>query len=339
MSEFISSQALEDGSSPCASPDGETAPSWTGSCPCQPLSGAGQRKGHVDERHIWPAFHRLIAECWPPVVFGEQVASKDGRDWFAAVRADLERLGYACGGADLSAAGVSAPHIRQRLWWVGYAPCRGKPEEPRFSERSRAKPGERLASPGGRLRTRWITYPQAIWRNGRRWAAARTLKGRGAPGRVADANGRDAGAEGLQRGGEHGQRAEDDRASGRLGDAKSQRPERESEQGNGRQGETGGPRAGWSGGVGAAASAGCKAQYSERGKQTGTGAADAIGPRSWLDAELIGCADGKARPVEPGLFPLAHGLPGRMGQLRASGNAIVPQVAAEFIAAAMECYP
>ena len=93
-------------------------PVWTGSCPCQPLSSAGQRKGHADERHLWPAFHRLIAECRPATVFGEQVASKDGREWFAAVRADLERLGYACGGADMPAAGVGAPHIRQRLWWV-----------------------------------------------------------------------------------------------------------------------------------------------------------------------------------------------------------------------------
>ena len=25
---------------------------WTGSCPCQPLSGAGQHKGHADERHL-----------------------------------------------------------------------------------------------------------------------------------------------------------------------------------------------------------------------------------------------------------------------------------------------
>src|SRR5690606_10764898 len=34
------------------------------------------------------------------------------------VRADLESMGYAVGAADLPAAGVGAPHIRQRLWWV-----------------------------------------------------------------------------------------------------------------------------------------------------------------------------------------------------------------------------
>lgn len=55
-------------------------PVWTGSCPCQPLSSAGQRKGHADERHLWPAFFDLIAERRPATVFGEQVASKDGRN-------------------------------------------------------------------------------------------------------------------------------------------------------------------------------------------------------------------------------------------------------------------
>lgn len=89
---------------------------WTGSCPCQPLSGAGRRKGHADDRHLWPAFHRLIADCSPSIVFGEQVASKDGREWLAGIRADLEDLGYACGSADLCAAGVGAPHPRQRLY-------------------------------------------------------------------------------------------------------------------------------------------------------------------------------------------------------------------------------
>jgi DNA (cytosine-5)-methyltransferase 1 len=96
-------------------------PVWTGSCPCQPLSSSGARRGHADERHLWPAFHRLIAECRVPVVFGEQVAGKDGREWLAGVRADLEALGHAVGAADLCAAGIGAPHMRQRLFWVGYA--------------------------------------------------------------------------------------------------------------------------------------------------------------------------------------------------------------------------
>ena len=103
---------------------GWRGPVWTGSCPCQPLSSAGQRKGDADERHLWPAFQQLIAECRPVHVFGEQVSSKLGREWFAAVQADLVNLGYACGAADLSAAGVGAPHIRQRLFWVAESQSR-----------------------------------------------------------------------------------------------------------------------------------------------------------------------------------------------------------------------
>jgi DNA (cytosine-5)-methyltransferase 1 len=94
---------------------------WTGSCPCQPLSSAGARRGHADRRHLWPAFFRLIDLCRPAVVFGEQVASRAGREWFAAVRADLESLGYAVRAADLPAASLGAPHIRQRLWFVADA--------------------------------------------------------------------------------------------------------------------------------------------------------------------------------------------------------------------------
>lgn len=53
----------------------------------------------------------------------------------------------------------------------------------------------------------------------------------------------------------------------------------------------------------------------------------------WSDADWLGCRDGKFRPVEPSTFPLANGIPARVGRLRGYGNAIVPQVAAEFIKA------
>jgi DNA (cytosine-5)-methyltransferase 1 len=54
---------------------------------------------------------------------------------------------------------------------------------------------------------------------------------------------------------------------------------------------------------------------------------------AWADLAWIECSDGKARPTQPSLFPLAHGIPNRVGRLRAYGNAIVPQVAAAFIKA------
>ncbi len=96
-------------------------PVWTGSCPCQPFSNAGKRMGTADDRHLWPEMRRLVELGRPPVVLGEQVASKAGRQWLAGVRADLEALGYAVGAADLCAPGVGAPHLRQRLYWVAVA--------------------------------------------------------------------------------------------------------------------------------------------------------------------------------------------------------------------------
>ena len=56
----------------------------------------------------------------------------------------------------------------------------------------------------------------------------------------------------------------------------------------------------------------------------------------WRDADWLHCTDGKWRPVEPGTFPLADGVPDRVGLLRGYGNAIVSQVAAEVIRAYTE---
>ena len=97
------------------------APIWTGSCPCQPLSVAGQHKGHADERHLWPAFYRLISNCRPTIVFGEQVASKDGIEWLSAVRSDLESAGYAIGSADLCATAFGFNQKLNRLFFFADA--------------------------------------------------------------------------------------------------------------------------------------------------------------------------------------------------------------------------
>lgn len=93
-------------------------PIWTGSCPCQPFSAAGKRGGLADTRHLWPTWFRLIRECQPPVVFGEQVASKDGRAWLDHVGSDLEADSYAFGAVIVGAAAAGTPHLRRRLWFV-----------------------------------------------------------------------------------------------------------------------------------------------------------------------------------------------------------------------------
>lgn len=94
---------------------------WTGSCPCQPFSAAGAGAGFSDERHLWPHWYHLIQECEPPALLGEQVASKDADSWVRLVQADMEGMAYGFEGVPFPAAGVGAPHIRDRLYWVAYA--------------------------------------------------------------------------------------------------------------------------------------------------------------------------------------------------------------------------
>lgn len=94
---------------------------WTGSCPCQPFSAAGAQAGGDDPRHLWPAWARLIAECRPDVIFGEQVESAIAHGWLDLACDDLETMGYAVGPVCLPARSVGAEHVRQRLWFVADA--------------------------------------------------------------------------------------------------------------------------------------------------------------------------------------------------------------------------
>jgi DNA (cytosine-5)-methyltransferase 1 len=109
---------------------------WTGSCPCQPFSAAGKRVGFADERNLWPAFHHLIKECRPSVVFGEQVASSSIDPWVDLVHADLEAVGYAFGCVPFPSASVGAPHIRDRLYWVADSGGKGLEGSKRSGKRT-----------------------------------------------------------------------------------------------------------------------------------------------------------------------------------------------------------
>ena len=97
-------------------PDDRSA--WTGSCPCQPFSAAGQGKGTADERHLWPAWFHLIRECRPRVVFGEQVEAAIRHGWLDLVQSDLEGEGYAVGKAVLSSRYAGFDDERPRLYFV-----------------------------------------------------------------------------------------------------------------------------------------------------------------------------------------------------------------------------
>jgi len=220
-------------------------PVWTGSCPCQPFSRAGKGLGQRDPRHLWPEWFRLIRECRPHTIFGEQVASAIGHGWLDLVAADLESEGYAIGAVVLGAHSVGAPHIRQRLWFV--ADRSGLDDAP--SARCYSE-GERPEGEGARrLRGPELGCGTCV---------------------LADTD---------------GQRQQVQRAP--------LRPEQ------------------------AEAAGSCAHGH-------------------WSRCDWLPCRDGKARPVEPGTFPLAHGIPARLGRLRAYGNAIVPQVAAEFVRSYIE---
>jgi DNA (cytosine-5)-methyltransferase 1 len=96
----------------------------TGGFPCQPFSLAGKRKGTDDERYLWHEMLRAIQQIRPTYVVAENVRGLltiDGGMVFEQVCADLEAEGYEVQPVLLPAAGVNAPHRRDRIFIVGYA--------------------------------------------------------------------------------------------------------------------------------------------------------------------------------------------------------------------------
>lgn len=93
----------------------------TGGFPCQPFSSSGKRRGTADDRYLWPEMLRVIRECQPTWIVGENVYGII--NWneglvFDQVHADLEREGYEVQTIVLPAASVNAPHRRYRTWFV-----------------------------------------------------------------------------------------------------------------------------------------------------------------------------------------------------------------------------
>ncbi|ECW0159731.1 DNA cytosine methyltransferase [Salmonella enterica subsp. enterica] len=278
----------------------DTFECWTGSPPCQPFSVAGKQLGQLDERHLAPTFLRLIRQCTPAMLFGEQVAAAIGKHWLDDLFDELEKESYACGAAVLPAASVGAPHKRDRLFF------------------------------GAHL----LEYTCGVERyEGRQWDNAgydrQQLAAAGKNGSLADTVRKQQRQEGLRRCSlEHVQvRRNEDPATitgccgnCSLADTNGKRPQGEWPDCN---------SSGWKG-----------QDLRPAGLRIGAGNKDGYANHShWSGADWLGCWDGRFRPVESGTFPLANGIPARVGRLRGYGNAIVPQVAAEFIKAFMECRP
>ncbi len=93
----------------------------TGGFPCQPFSVAGRQKGSGDNRYLWPEMFRVIKEFKPRWIIAENVRGiiniQDGVV-FENVCTDLESQGYETQTFIIPAAGVGAPHRRDRVWIV-----------------------------------------------------------------------------------------------------------------------------------------------------------------------------------------------------------------------------
>lgn len=311
-------------------------PVWTGSCPCQPFSAAGKGAGFDDERHLWPAFHHLIKECAPAIVLGEQVASKDSDPWIDLVHTDLEAMGYAFGAIPFPSAGIGAPHIRDRLYWVADTM---RPRSlssahagiHRGQESAGPRDGEpkRLYAVGGLA----DTPDQRQHGRGTGGAGDGGDAARVEPKRLFDAGRmehprQDHDASQIEAA-SHGQ-SKANRPANQLGGSSVSSCRLEFPGGQRRErGQT--PTPGHDDDRPASERAQGQHGLGESGAhrilEDGTGPTNGY----WRAADWLLCRDGKWRPVEPGTFPLAHGAASRVVRLRAYGNAINAKAAQAFI--------
>lgn len=312
----------------------DNKPVWTGSCPCQPFSAAGKGDGFADERHLWPQFFHLISERRPQHVFGEQVAAGNANVWFDLVQADLEGMGYAFGLVPFTSAGIGAPHIRERAYWVANAYSvisdrRGDVRAPWRDEYSNGGDDVRLADsnhdrqqPGHGAGCRCQCAEQGI-----------DIGRGGQNGGLGNANVTRLEGFGWNDGAAGRERATGPAAAPGVHDGLANSSSEQYHQCNDNPDERG-----WS-------------RNSEQNRLGGEPVWALEVNGFWRDADWLFCRDGKWRPVEPGTFPLVDGAAARMGRvepgvarvassnrvgrLKGYGNAINAQAAAAFIRAYM----
>jgi DNA (cytosine-5)-methyltransferase 1 len=90
-----------------------------GGYPCQPFSTAGKRKGTDDPRHLWPWVRTAISELRPQYAILENVRGHLSMGGLQVV-GELAEIGYDAEWRVISAAGLGAPHRRDRIIILAY---------------------------------------------------------------------------------------------------------------------------------------------------------------------------------------------------------------------------
>jgi len=85
--------------------------------PCQPVSVAGKRRAHRDERWLWPDIARIAKEVRPAICVFENVLGLRSAG-LRGVLADVADLGFDAEWTCLSAFELGANHFRKRIFIV-----------------------------------------------------------------------------------------------------------------------------------------------------------------------------------------------------------------------------
>ena len=91
-----------------------------GGYPCQPFSTAGKRRGTDDPRHLWPWVRDAISNLRPRYAILENVRGHITMGGTTVI-AELAEIGYDAEWRIVSAAGLGAPHRRDRIIIVAYS--------------------------------------------------------------------------------------------------------------------------------------------------------------------------------------------------------------------------
>jgi DNA (cytosine-5)-methyltransferase 1 len=314
----------------------------TGGFPCQPFSVAGKQKGTSDDRHLWPEMFRIIKAFKPRYVIGENVRGiiniQDGVV-FETVCTDLESEGYEVQPFIIPAAGVGAPHRRERVWIIavrsnvvntvgndeGREISRGDEETRRIQEEHRTEHSTTRKS----SRTSEVRNGDNGYENMEN--PRRTLRSRGELGAADEDETRKENADQLERSSSASRSnvADTESIESNVGGLEQRQRERSGQR------EVGG-------------ASGSDATHTERERLQGGYKRDKGEGRQILPSEqnnrgeirsearrfsgVSGQKEGSQNwwLVEPNVGRVAHGVSGRVHRLKGLGNSIVPQIAEEI---------